>query len=367
MKIGIDVSIMAEQRTGTEEYVEGLVWGLNRLGVSIVGLGRHGQAILPDQAGLGLPPRKKLSLWKKWWWENRGIRRVSPGVDIVHIPYMTHPHRPLSVPSVVTIHDLIPFRLSSYQSRLRDRAYFSHIKKCLPYASSLVAISHATLRDVADFLPGLANKVTVIPNGVHSLFFQAVDVEHMNAVHRRFGLRRHPRFLYVGGYDQRKNVPTLLEAMAQVFERTRDGELVLVGALNNSAIEQRVQQLGLRDRVIATPFVSRKDVAALYQAADVFTFPSTYEGFGLPPAQALAAGVPVIAGNTPAVSEVLHDTALLVEPKSRDAWVEAIFKVLDSPALAQKMAARGRARAEDFSWQSVAAQYHSLYQRLLRS
>lgn len=364
MKIAMDVSMMAEFRTGTEEYIEGLVWGLNRQGVVVIGVGRHGQALLPDQPGLGLLPRTKVSLWRKWWWETRGIRRVPQGVGLIHIPYLTHPASRLKVPTVVTVHDLIPWRLSSYRNRLRERAYFSHIKRTLPYATALVAISEATRRDIADFLPGLAAKVTVIPNGVHPDFFQPVEVSFLDAVQRRFNLRRHPRLLYLGGYDSRKNVPTLLSAVGRVFQRLHDGEIVLVGAAGRADIQQCVEKNGLGDRAVLTPFVSRKEVVALYHAADVFVFPSLYEGFGLPPAQALAAGVPVVAGNTPAVAEVLRDTAILVDPQESDAWIEAIMRVLDTSALAQKMAARGRARAEDFSWEQIAALYLNLYRRI---
>ncbi|MDA8192849.1 MAG: glycosyltransferase family 1 protein [Thermaerobacter sp.] len=363
MKIAMDVSGLAELRTGTEEYIEGLVWGLNRQGVSVVGMGRHGP-LLPDQPGLGLPARPDPSLWRKWWWETVGVKRVPPAVELLHIPHLSHPASRLPVPSVVTVHDLIPWRLPSYRHRWRERAYFSQIKRTLPYATALVAISEATRGDIADFFPGLASKVTVIPNGVHLDFFLPVDVALMEAAHRRNGLRRHPRLLYVGGYDARKNVPTLIEAARRVFDRVKDGELVLVGAAGRAEVLRAAASAGIGDRAILTPFLSRREVVALYHAADVFVFPSRYEGFGLPPAQALAAGVPVVAGNTPAVAEVLRESAILVDAESGEAWVEAILRVLETPALAQKMAARGKIRAQDFSWEKVAEQYVTLYRRL---
>ncbi len=357
---------MEKCRTGTEEYTEGLVWGLNRVGIQVLGVGRKVQAILPDRACLGLEARRKRSWWQKWWWENIGIRSSLKDVSLAHIPYMMHPPNRLSVPTVVTVHDLIPYRLQAYHGRLRERVYFSQIRKYLPYATQIVAISQSTYRDIADFFPQLIPNVTVIANGVHPDYFHPVAVEQMERLTASYGLKRRPRLLYVGGYDARKNVRTLLEACQEIYSRKKDGELVLVGALNHEPTLKMIAELGLEERVIATPYLLRSEVVGLYQAADVFVYPSTYEGFGLPPAQALAMGIPVIASNIPAVSEVVGDSGLLVSPSDVDAWVETIARVTQAPALAQKMAARGRARAEDFSWENIADQYQKLYRRLVR-
>ncbi len=366
MKIAMDISIMEECRTGTEEYTEGLVWGLHRIGTQILGIGHQGRALLPDRSCLGLTPRPKRSPWHKWWWETFGIMSGPQDISLVHIPYMMHPPKAFRVPSVVTVHDLIPYRLQAYHGRLKEKLYFSQVRKYLPLATQIVAISQATYHDIADIFPKWVPKVTVIPNGVHPDYFRPVAVEQMEKLISRYHLTRRPRLLYVGGYDARKNVRTLLEACQRVFSRLKDGELVLVGGLHHESTVRFVEELDLTDRVILTPFLSRSVVVALYQAADLFVYPSTYEGFGLPPAQALAMGVPVIAGDTSAVSEVVEDSGLLVPPSDVSAWSDTIMKVVQTPALAQKMAARGRARAEDFSWENIAAQYLKLYQRIVQ-
>lgn len=270
------------------------------------------------------------------------------------------------MPTVVTVHDLIPYRLQAYHGRLRERVYFSQIRRYLPNATQIVAISQSTYRDIADFFPQLAQKVTVIANGVHPDYFHPVAVEQMERLTASYGLAKRPRLLYVGGYDARKNVHTILQACQKIFSRMKDGELVLVGALHHEPTLRAVKELGLEDRVIFTPYLLRNQVVGLYQAADLFVYPSMYEGFGLPPAQALAMGVPVIAGDIPAVSEVVGDSGLLVSPHNVDEWVETISRVIQTPALAQKMAARGRARAEDFNWENIAEQYQKLYRRLVR-
>lgn len=367
MKVAMDISIMVQRRTGTEEYIEGLVWGLSRLGVTVIGIGRRGQALVPNLAGLGLDARSGRSIWEKWWWERFGVTRaLDGGIGLLHIPYLTHPPRSTRVPSVVTVHDLIPFQMEAYRSRWRDRVYFDQVKHNLSHATRLVAISQATYDDIAHIMPALAQKASVIPNGVHPSYFEPADAEATERVVRRLALERSPRILYVGGYDTRKNVETLVRAAKALFDR-HDGELVLVGAKSHpgaSGLKTLTAEWGLGHRVIFTPYLNRDDLIALYHACDVFAFPSRYEGFGLPPAQALAVGIPVVAGDNPAVREVLGDSGRLVPPDAVDAWVDALDQILKNPALAAKMVKSGHLRAQMFSWERVAAQYRDLYQEL---
>lgn len=363
MNIAMDVANTAGFWTGTEEYIEGLVYGLHRAGASVVGVGRETQALLPDKPRLGLDVRNRPGPLAKWWWEYYGVRRVPRDVDILHIPYMAHPSVRLAVPTVVTVHDLIPYRLSSYRHSMKERQYFAHVQRALPHADRLVAISETTLHDLAEIFPQLVSKARVILNGVHPDFFREVDHERLTQTVRRLGLRHRPRVLYVGGYDVRKNVGTLIEAMAEVLRQHPDGELVLVGAQDQLEIRRHLVQAGIDGRTVVTPFVSRSDLVALYRSADLFVFPSRYEGFGMPPAQALAVGVPVIAGDTPAVREVVQHYGELVPPDDRDAWVDAIGRALGSPAALQKRSTEGQQYAEaQFAWESVSHRYLALYQ-----
>ncbi|CAB1127837.1 putative enzyme [Candidatus Hydrogenisulfobacillus filiaventi] len=356
--------MLAECRTGTEEYMEGLVWGLSRNGVTVAGAGRPQRALLADQPCLGLPPRARPRPLSKLYWECWGVHRVPGEARVLHIPYLSHPPFRLRVPTLVTVHDLIPFRLPDYQRRWQERAYFGLLARRLPFATAFVAISRATYEDLQELWPRLAERTTIIPNGVHPAYFTPVDTARLEEVQRRWGLERHPRLLYVGGYDPRKNVITLIRAAAVLLERWQDGELVLVGAEGDRSVLEAVGRAGIGDRTILTPPLPREDLVALYQAADLFAFPSTYEGFGLPPAQALAVGVPAVVGRTPAVLEVVGEAALAVDPLAVEAWVEALDRLAASPALASELAAKGRERAAAFDWRILARRYRTLYEKV---
>ncbi len=366
MNIAVDVSNTAGFRTGTEEYIEGLVYGLRRAGAQVVGVGRETQALLPDKPRLGLDLRRHPSPLARWWWEYYGVRRVPKDVEIVHIPFMAHPEARLAVPSVVTVHDLIPWRLDAYRRSVKERRYFAHVERALLFADRLVAISKATYDDLSEFFPNLVAKTAVIHNGVHPDFFEEVDVDRIGQALRRFGLRRRPRVLYAGGFDERKNVGTVIAAMREVFRHRKDGELVLIGAKDNLSVRRAVVENELESRVVVTPFVSRADLVALYHSADLFVYPSRYEGFGMPPAQALAVGVPIVASDIPPIREVVQDYGVLIDAGSIDAWVEAIGRVLDTPATLQRMVTEGQIYAEAFSWPRIAQSYLDVYHDAIR-
>ncbi len=366
MNIAMDVSSTAGFRTGTEEYIEGLVYGLFKLGIAVVGVGRQNQGLQPDEPCLGLDVRSSPSPIAKWWWEYYGVRRVPRDVNVLHIPFMAHPEGRLSVPSVVTVHDLIPYRLDAYRKSVKEQRYFSHIGRAMPYADCLVAISQATYNDLSELFPSLVNKTVVIPNGVHHHYFEEMPIEQVGFVARRFGLRRRPRMLYAGGYDERKNVGTLIRAMKGVFARHPGGELVLVGAKDNLTIRRQVQDQGIEGRVVVTPFVSRADLVALYNGADVFVYPSRFEGFGLPPAQALAVGIPVVASDIPPIQEVVREYGTLVNPNSVEAWVSAIDEVLNGSDSLQRRVTEGQAYAQAFSWPHIAEAYLKIYEDVVK-
>lgn len=366
MNIAMDISSTAGFRTGTEEYIEGLVYGLYKQGIEVVGVGRPNQGLQPDKARLGLDVRSSPSPIAKWWWEYYGVRRVPRHVNVLHIPFMAHPEGRLSVPSVVTVHDLIPYRLDAYRKSVKEQRYFSHIQRAMPYVDRLVAISQATYSDLAEFFPSLIAKTVVIPNGVHHHYFEEIPIEEVGLVARRYGLRRRPRVLYAGGYDERKNVGTLIQAMRGVFAMHSGGELVLVGAKDNLSIRRQVQDQGIESRVVVTPFVSRADLVALYNGADVFVYPSRFEGFGLPPAQALAVGIPVVASDIPPIREVVGEYGTLVNPNSVEDWVDAINQVLNASDSLQRQVEEGQAYAQAFSWPRIAQAYLKTYENVVK-
>lgn len=366
LRVGMDVSPLRTFSTGTEEYIEGLVHGLLAHGIPVTGWGSP-EPLDPLDPHPGQTGRaKKLGPWEKWRWENDGIVRAASQshVSVAHIPYMSHPMRALPMPTVVTVHDLIPFRFPGYQRRFRDRLYFRSLPARLRHADVLVAVSDATRRELTETFPAWESRVRVILNGVHPAYYEEPDAAFMEETAHQLGLMDRPRILYVGGYQAHKNVPLLLSAFERVSINL-DSELVLVGAEANETIQRLVSERGLHARVVLTGRLSREQLAALYHLATVFASPSRYEGFGLPAAQALATGCPTAVSRTPALLEVVQDAALVADPDDERGWAENLLTLLSNEGARQEGIQRGLARAQAFHWDAVAAQYIALYNEVV--
>jgi glycosyltransferase involved in cell wall biosynthesis len=173
-----------------------------------------------------------------------------------------------------------------------------------------------------------------------------------------------PFVLAVGNLEPRKNLPRLIEAFAAVArEPGITAKLVLVGKPKSQsrALERIIEQHGLHDRVVFTGFVEEDQLVLLYNRAALFTYPSLYEGFGLPPVEAMACGCPVVASNVTAMPEVLGDAALLVDPTSVNAIADAMRRVLLRDELAKDLSARGLRQAAKYSWARAAEQTREVY------
>lgn len=357
--VGLDTAPLAALNTGTEEVLEGLLYGLHQVGQPVVPLAHRHQALDLTAPGLGLTPTVRPSHRAKWQWETTGLWRAAAAadVDVVHVPYLAHPPRPLPVPTVVTVHDLIPYLYPGYQQRWRTRWYFRRLAARLPHASRLVAVSEATWHDMAVVFPAWHARVVVIPNGVHPQYFAPPDAAELAQARQELGLAPEadaPVLLYAGGYQPHKNVPLLLGAAAAAREEAPGLRLLLAGAAG---------QLDAAAAPGATllPRVSRARLRALYALATLVVCPSRYEGFGLPAAQGLAAGTPVVASDIPAHREVLGDAACLLPADAPAAWAAALTALLGDPARRQELAAAGRERAEALTWEVAARHYQALY------
>ena len=184
----------------------------------------------------------------------------------------------------------------------------------------------------------------------------------LEAVRARYGLER-PFFLYLGGYDYRKNIPTLVRAFKRLPARL-DVELVLAGGMTKSqtpVMKKFLAEQGLTGRVRCLSYVDDADVPALYALALAFTSPSLAEGFGLQAVEAMGMGCPVVASNVSSLPEVVGDAGLLVSPSDEEEIAAALERLVEDESLRRTLAERGRVRAAEFSWQRCARETLAVY------
>jgi glycosyltransferase involved in cell wall biosynthesis len=267
---------------------------------------------------------------------------------------------------VFTIHDLIFRFFPEYHLPLNRWFLDLMLPKFMQRADAVIAVSENTRRDVARLMDIPAEKMTVIYEGVHSNFRPVQDKRTRERVRVTYNLP--PRYLlFFSTIEPRKNVITLLDAYAELLRRGEDvPPLVVMGRKGwlYRATLKRIQDLGLTPRVMLTDWVESTDVPTILSMADVFVFPSLYEGFGLTPLEAMACGAPVISSNASSLPEVIGDAGILLEPRDVQGFADAISRVLRDDALRVDLQARGLRRAKLFTWERAARETLATYERV---
>ena len=313
-----------------------------------------------------LSARAVKSIWYDWHF----VREVNRLGDFVHLPnhHFGRYANFLKVPFIITVHDLIRYLdLKGYQTliyrpNLRDRFYFNLDYKGIKKAKRIIAISQTTKNDLMRYLGVAEEKISVVYNGIDHKLFQPV-------AHR---LYNHPYILFVGTEHLRKNFAGLLKAFSRLKRepRFKDLKLVKVGRAGGRETDFRrqtmkvINALDLAGDVVFADFVAENDLPAYYSGARVFILPSLYEGFGLPPLEAMACGCPVITSNTSSLPEVAGDAGIMVNPHDTDSLTQAIEQVLTDDKLRSSMIKKGLEQSKKFSWEKTARQTQEVYNRV---
>jgi glycosyltransferase involved in cell wall biosynthesis len=297
----------------------------------------------------------------------RDLRRER--ADLFHAPhYVLPPLTPCK--SVVTIHDCIHLRFPQY---LPSRLGYAYARGSLWMATHrsnrIMTVSEASKRDILEYFRVPSDKIDVIYNGIDERFNQTPAEEDVVRVRERYQLDD-PFVLYAGNVKPHKNIERLIEA----FYMLRRGEfenvkLVIIGdeVSKYAALRHAVHRHKLHKHVRFLGFVPHRTLAVLYRLAAVFVFPSLYEGFGLPPLEAMASGTPVITSNVSSLPEVCGDAALLIDPLQTEAIADAMRRVLTDEALRTDLRRRGLERAKHFSWERSIARVSQIYREVLDS
>jgi glycosyltransferase involved in cell wall biosynthesis len=253
------------------------------------------------------------------------------------------------MPSVVTVHDLAIYRNPEWFPDGQWLSVQHVVPRSLRRADRVICVSNSTARDVEAFLGVPHERLRVVPLGVDQVF-RPQPAEVIAELRRRLDLPE--RFcLFLSTVEPRKNLPVLLDAWAHLDHRL---PLVVAGSTGWRAqeIEAKLERASGDVRRLGT--VARRDLPALYSAAVCLCHPAWYEGFGLPPLEAMACGTPVVVSDRSSLPEVVGDAGLLVDPADPGAWTEALERVLDDEELRHDLEQRGRARAASFTWARTA-------------
>jgi glycosyltransferase involved in cell wall biosynthesis len=313
----------------------------------------------------------------------RGVLEPSPNYSIreqIHVPWVLRRERPdlyhaphyvlpaaVNCSSVVTIHDCIHLMFPQYLPNRMAYAYArAQMWTAAHRSDCILTVSDASKRDILHLFNIPPEKIVVVYNAIDSHFSVTPPEEAVARVRERYQLD-HRFVLYVGNIKPHKNLVRLIEAFNEL--RTGDLEdlkLLIIGDEISKlpALRLAVHRHKLHKHVRFLGYVPDDQLAVLYRLASVFVFPSLYEGFGLPPLEAMASGTPVVTSNVSSLPEVVGDAAMLVDPHDVDSIVGGLRTALTDPARAEEMRRKGLERAREFSWERSVARTLEVYKRI---
>ena len=382
MHVGINAHLLAftadYRQAGLSRYIYEIVTRLPPCVASSKFTAFTGSARVPDKFLAGKPRNLSLSTSRfptakapvRIAWEQvvLPLASASTKIDVLHCPVNVRPFVS-TCPVVITVHDLIFLRYPEAFHPAK-RTYLKYMTGwSARHAAHVIAVSHQTRRDVIDLLGVRPEQVTTVHNGVGTQFAPA-SKESRHAFAKAKGLTART-ILYVGTLEPRTNLTMLIEAFSALASNPDydDTTLVIGGSKGwyYDEVFASAKRFGLvgSGRVRFLGRVPDEELPLWYNVATVFVFPSRYEGFGLPPLEAMACGTPVITSNTSSLPEVVGEAGIMLPPDEPSAWTDAIRRVLDNPDMAQELGAEAVKRSAGFSWDRTARETLSVYRKVL--
>lgn len=356
MRIGIDAQITKSKMTGIGFYTDNLIRALQKIDVQ--------DQIIPYKS----TQKGDLSTPQRIWWDQIQLPSLirKTKADIFHqtgfsAPIM-HPCK-----TVVTVHDVSSLFI-------KDKSLISHsyFAKWVPFtyrfADHIIAVSHHTKKDIVKYLKINPEKITVIHEAADRSFSAPVTSEKLSAVYTKYKIPHTEYILHIGTLNPRKNLEFLIQVFAEFKKQSGlPHKLAIAGrkGLYYERLFALVKDLKLGDEVVFLGYVDDADKSALYHGADLLAFPSEYEGFGLPPLEAMICGTPVISSNTSSLPEVIGEEGIGLDPHDKTAWVHMIAKALTDKSFRSKMIESGKLQAAKFSWEKCAKETLAVYQNVL--
>jgi len=364
MRIGLITSSIDENRAGIGTYGYNLVGNLTKIDKEneyvLIHHYRTDDEIYKENAELIIPyPQIPL---RKTIGNNIILSRKlrNHDFDIVHDLAQISPFLFRS-PSkkILTIHDLTPILFPETYGLIHVFLQKYVLPMTLKNVDMIITVSKNTKQDVIKYLKIPEEKITVIHNGVDGRF---KPLKNVNDIKEKYDIKS-PFILYVGTLEPRKNIPTLIKAFYIIKNKGIKHMLVIAGGKGwkYEAVYKTVKELNLSKSVLFLGYVPDEDLPKLYNAADLFVYPSLYEGFGLPPLEAMACGCPVITSNTSSLPEVVGDAGIMVDPYDVVKMANVLHEVLSNEGLREDMIKKCLERARMFSWKKCAEETLKVY------
>lgn len=296
---------------------------------------------------------------------------ISENADVIHFFYnWSFPFRK-KIPSLLTIHDVIPFTFREAMGFFRNKfLYRPGIKMSCTLNDIIATVSRFSKRDIISKVGVPGDKIRVIPNGLREPNPEDGSVEQ--ELRRRYDIDD-SFILNVGGIHERKNILRLIRAFSELVRKHNyAGKLLITGAVSGAPYQRKMKRVcdavidrtGMEERIVFTGFLPEVELDSLFRMAEFLIYPSLYEGFGIPVLEAMKLELPVITSSLTAMPEVASGSAYLVDPYSIDELTHAMNTLLNDKRLREELIEKGRERVKDFTWENTSEKYLEVYRDL---
>jgi glycosyltransferase involved in cell wall biosynthesis len=374
MKIGIDIRPLSffDNKAGIYQYTYNLVSNLlsidshndyTLLSIYYHGRGFRGNRKIESKFVRRFPGRLTNLILQKC---SLPIELMMGKLDIFHGPCFFIPNH-FRCKSIVTIHDLMTFRYPEFLRKTERVELTKMIYVSVKRADAVVTVTNFTKWEIVELLNVPEERIRVIYNGIAPACRPIKEKEKIEHVKAKYGVKG-PYLLFVGNIEPKKNIEKLIHACTELRNSSiYKYPLLVVGKKTPyfKTVWGVVQQLHAENYTIFTDVVDDDDLPYLYSGAELFIFPSLYEGFGIPVIEAMASGIPVVASNRTSIPEIAGDAAILVNPLNVGEMAGVMYNVLSTPLLRRQLVEKGIERAKDFSWEKTAKETLRLYQELV--
>lgn len=367
MRIAIDArGINLYSGTGIGTYTENVLKNLINIdsinNYNVYWSGNNYENIKKDNCKIIMTSKKHQRFFEDHYFPSNLSKEK---IDIYHMPQNGIGFcEEISCKKIITIHDLIPYVMPETVGRGYLLKFLREMPLIIGGSDGIITVSEFSKQDILKFFPIDQNKVFVTPLAADKKYTPLDKQCCSNFLRDTYNLNK-PFILYLGGFSERKNVSSIITAFSKIYNDLDEKyNLVIVGGYKDSSqrLVKLANELGINSHVIFTGFVPEEHLPIFYNGCDAFVYPSFYEGFGLPPLEAMNCGTPVIASNLTSIPEVVGDGGILINPYDISEISSAIGNLLSSEKLRAALSYKALKRAKEFSWQNTAEKTLKIYE-----
>ena len=372
MKIAIDArGINLYSGTGIGTYTENILKNLVNIDTfnnyHVFWSGNNYESIKKDNCKIVMTSRKHQRFFEDYYFPEN-IEKEN--IDIYHMPQNGIGFsEDISCKKIVTIHDLIPYVMPETVGRNYLLKFLKEMPIIMGGSDGIITVSEFSKRDILRFFPIDEKKIFVTPLAADKKYTPLDKLHCKKLLETIYNLTK-PFILYLGGFSDRKNVASAITAFSKVYkDLNKDYNLVIIGDYRDSSqrLVKLTNELKMESHIIFTGFVPEDHLPVFYNSCDTFIYPSFYEGFGLPPLEAMNCGTPVIASKLTSIPEVVGDGGILIDPYDLSEISMAIGNLLGNESLRAELSSKALLRASKFSWQNTAQSTLKVYERIYNS